>query len=250
MPNTSSALLRRVSILATEGVFASTLMQAKDFFHMASLRFGKQQGRGLTPTFEIHLVSPDGQPVRSFSDVLIPVDGALADADVIILPAFWDDFDALCQRHPQVLSWLKQRHAAGSAICGEATGVFWMAQAGLLDGKEATTYWRFFNEFAERFPKVLLNQEKHLSDADNLYCAGGVTSACDLYIYLIERYCGASVAQGVARDILYEVQRNYAPGRIGFGGQKLHHDMTILQIQQWLEDHFADKFRFEDVARE
>ena len=148
MPNTSSALLRRVSILATEGVFASTLMQAKDFFHMASLRFGKQQGLGLTPTFEIHLVSPDGQPVRSFSDVLIPVDGALADADVIILPAFWDDFDALCQRHPQVLSWLKQRHAAGTAICGEATGVFWMAQAGLLDGKEATTYWRFFNELA------------------------------------------------------------------------------------------------------
>ena len=102
MPNPSPAPLHRVSILATEGVFASTLMQAKDFFHMASLRYGKQQGRGLTPTFEIHLVSPDGKPVRSFSDVLIPVDGALADADVIILPAFWDDFDALCQRLPGV----------------------------------------------------------------------------------------------------------------------------------------------------
>ena len=58
MPNTSSALLRRVSILATEGVFASTLMQAKDFFHMASLRFGTQQGLGLTPTFE----NSPGQP--------------------------------------------------------------------------------------------------------------------------------------------------------------------------------------------
>ncbi|MNQ31202.1 HTH-type transcriptional regulator CdhR [compost metagenome] len=245
-----SSPLRRVSILATEGVFASTLMQAKDFFHMASLRYGKQQGLGPTPTFEINLVSPDGQPVRSFSNVMIPVDGGLDAADVIILPTFWDDFDALRQRHPQILSWLQERHAAGSAICGEAKGVFWMAEAGLLDGKEATTYWRFFREFAERFPKVPLNQDKHLSDADNLYCAGGVTSACDLYIYLIERYCGASVAQGVARDILYEVQRNYTPGRIGFGGQKLHHDLTILQIQQWLEEHFADKFRFEDVARE
>jgi transcriptional regulator GlxA family with amidase domain len=125
-----------------------------------------------------------------------------------------------------------------------------MAEAGLLDGKEATTYWRFFREFSERFPKVLLNQDKHLSDADNLYCAGGVTSACDLYIYLIERYCGAGVAQGVARDILYEVQRSYTPGRIGFGGQKLHQDVTVLQIQHWLEEHYADKFRFEDVARE
>ena len=250
MSTQQSTPLKRVNILATDGVFASTLMQAKDFFHMASLRYGKQQGLGLTETFEIRLVSPDGQPVRSFSNVMIPVDGGLDAADVIILPTFWDDFDALCQRHLQILSWLKQRHAAGSAICGEAKGVFWMARAGLLDGKEATTYWRFFREFAERFPKVLLNQEKHLSDADNLYCAGGVTSACDLYLYLIERYCGASVAQGVARDILYEVQRNYTPGRIGFGGQKLHHDLTILQIQQWLEEHFADKFRFEDVARE
>ncbi len=242
--------LKRVSILATEGVFAFPLMQAKDFFHMASLRYGRQQGLGLTPAFETQLVSPDGLPVRSFSDVILPVDGALGPADVIILPPYWGDFDALCSRNPQVLNWLRNQHAAGSVLCGEAMGVFWIAQAGLLDGKEATTYWRFFREFAERFPKVLLNQEKHLSDADNLYCAGGTTSACDLYIYLIERFCGANVAQAVARDILYEVQRNYTPGRIGFGGQKLHQDVTILQIQQWLEENFADKFRFEDVARE
>ncbi|UVE19673.1 GlxA family transcriptional regulator [Pseudomonas sp. LS44] len=216
---------------------------------MASLRYGRQQGLGLNASFEIHLVSPDGQPVRSFSDVVLPVDGGLEDADIIILPPFWGDFDQLCQRFPHVLDWLKAQHAAGSVLCGEAMGVFWMAQVGLLDGKEATTYWRYHREFTERFPAVLLNQEKHLSDADNLYCASGSTSACDLYIYLIERFCGASVAQAVARDILYEVKRSYTPGRIGFGGQKLHQDVTILQIQEWLEEHFADKFRFEDVAR-
>ena len=185
------AALHRVSILATDGVFASTLMQAKDFFHMAGIRHARQQGLGHEPPFEIHLVSPDGLPVNSFSKVQVPVDGGLDACDVIILPAF-----------------------------------------------------------AARFPKVLLNQDKHLSDADNLYCASGVTSACDLYIYLIERYCGTGVAQGVARDILYEVQRSYTPGRIGFGGQKLHQDVTVLQIQHWLEEHYADKFRFEDVARE
>ena len=233
----------RIAILATDGVFAATLMQARDFFHMAGLRHSKQQGLGPTSAFQIRVVSPDGQAVTSFSEAVIPVDGHLGEAEVIILPAFWGDFDALCQRCPEVLPWLRERHAAGSAICGEATGVFWMAQAGLLDGKEATTYWRFFREFAERFPRVLLNQDKHLSDADNLYCAGGVTSACDLYIYLIERYCGAGIAQGVARDILYETQRSYSPGRIGFGGQKLHQDVAILQVQQWLEEHFAEKFR-------
>lgn len=246
----SAPVLKHVGIVAIDGVFASTLMQAKDFFHMASLRHGKQQGLGLQPAFRTRILSPDGQPVRSFSGDSIAVDGLLAACDIVVLPAFWGDFDALERRYPQIVPWLRRSHAEGTALCGEATGVFWLAQAGLLDGKEATTYWRFYREFAERFPNVLLNQEKHLTDADDLFCASGVTSACDLYIYLIERFCGGSVAQAVARDTLYEVQRSYTPGRIGFGGQKLHHDPTILQIQQWLEDHFADKFRFEDVARD
>lgn len=250
MPRFASTPLQRVSILAVDGVFASTLTQAKDFFHLASLRYGKQLGQGLTPAFETRLVSPNGQPVHSFSDVTLSVDGPLGPSDIIILPAFVENFDTLCERYPQVMPWLREQHGRGAVLCGEASGVFWLAEAGLLDNKEATTYWRFFNEFANRFPKVLLNQEKHLTDADNLYCAGGTISARDLYIYLIERFCGPNVAQTVARDILYEVQRSYSPGRMGFGGQKLHQDVIILQIQQWLEEHFADKFRFEDVARD
>ncbi|WP_205583221.1 DJ-1/PfpI family protein, partial [Pseudomonas aeruginosa] len=152
---------------------------------MASLRHGKQQGLGLQPAFRTRILSPDGQPVRSFSGDSIAVDGPLAACDIVVLPAFWGDFDALERRYPQIVPWLRRSHAEGTALCGEATGVFWLAQAGLLDGKEATTYWRFYREFAERFPNVLLNQEKHLTDADDLFCASGVTSACDLYIYLI-----------------------------------------------------------------
>jgi len=242
--------LKRISILATEGVFASTLMHAKDFFHMASLRYGKQLGLGLTPAFETSLVSPDGKAVSTFSGTRIEVDSALDVTDAVILPAFWGDFDALCQQYPQVTPWLLERHAAGSAICGEATGAFWMAAAGLLDEREATTHWRFAREFTERFPRVLFSPERHLTDSDNLYCAGGITSASDLYMHLVERFCGSNVAQGMARDILFEVQRNYSPGRIGFGGQKLHLDTRVLQIQEWLEEHFAEKFRFEDVAGE
>ena len=246
----SPSALGRVSILAVDNVLGATVMQAKDFFHMASVRYGKQIGLGLTPAFETRLVSPGGHPVSSFSDVLLPVSGGLDDSDIIILPTHWQDYDSLSRQYPQVLPWLRRQHARGAAICAQANGVFWLAASGLLDGKEATTYWRFFDEFKTRFPLVLLNPDKHLTDADNLFCAGGPVSACDVYIHLIERFCGAAIAQTVARDILYEVQRSYSPGRMGFGGQKLHRDVLILQVQQWLEDNFADKFRFEDVARQ
>lgn len=249
LPNTPQTL-RRISILGIDSVFASTLLLAKDFFHMASLRHSRQLGLGPVPSFEIRLVSPDGMPCNSFSNVLLPIEGALDAADLVIIPAFSGDFDSLRDKYPQITHWLRELHGAGSIICGEANGVFWMAEAGLLDGKEATTYKRHFREFASRFPGVLLNLDKHLTDADNLYCVAGPTSGCDLYIYLIERFCGASVAQAVARDILYEVQRSYSPGRIGFGGQKMHQDVAILQIQQWLEEHFSEKFRFEDMARD
>lgn len=250
MPVLPALPLRRVAILATDQVFASTLTQAKDFFHLASLRYGRESGLGLTPAYETCLVSPGGEQVMTFSGTSISVDGGLEDADVIVLPAFSDGIDPMFARAPQVVPWLREQHARGAVICGEANGVFWMAEAGLLNGKEATTYWRFFDRFAERYPQVKLTRDKHLTDADNLYCAAGLTSASDLYIYLIERFCGTSVAQGVARDILHEVRRTYAPGRIGFGGQKLHQDPQVLQIQHWLEAHFAKKFRFEDLARD
>lgn len=67
---------------------------------MASLRYGRQLGLELKPAFETRLVSPDGGPVSTFSGTSIAVDGALDNADMLILPAFWGDFDALCARYP------------------------------------------------------------------------------------------------------------------------------------------------------
>ncbi|PAU88550.1 AraC family transcriptional regulator [Pseudomonas sp. WN033] len=250
MLTTSPTPLRQVAILATDGVIASTLMQAKDFFHMASLRDGRQRGLGLTPGFRTSIVAADDQPVTSFSQDRLTIEATI-DAlhpQLIVLPAFWGDFDQLLERYPGVPAWLRREHARGALISAEASGVFWIAAAGLLDDREATTYWRLFDEFSRRFPQVLLNRDKHITDADRIFCAAGVTSACDLHIHLIEHFCGSQVAQAVARDTLYEVQRSYTPGMIGFGGQKLHQDVAILQIQHWLEEHFSEKFRFEDVA--
>jgi transcriptional regulator GlxA family with amidase domain len=126
-------------------------MQAKDFFHMAGLRFGKQEGLGLTPLVQIRLVSPDGKPVTAFSGDVLPVDGT------------WTSRSG---DHPGLLGRLRQPHLApspgrpwlrsamrGRVSAAKATGVFWLAEAGLLDGKEATTYWRFFDQFATRFPR-------------------------------------------------------------------------------------------------
>ncbi|MGI3129763.1 GlxA family transcriptional regulator [Halopseudomonas pachastrellae] len=248
--NSNAAPLRQVAILATDDTITSTLAQAKDFFYMASLNTGRQQGLGLTPGFEARVVTPDARPAISFNRDPIPAQGTIDETEpqLIILPAFWGDFDLLQQRYPQVLPWLQQQSQRGALIGAVATGAFWLAAAGLLDGREATTYWRFHDEFAHRFPKVELQRDKHLTDAGQALCAAGISSGRDLFVHLAERLCSPEVSRTLARDVFYEVQRSYTPGVIGFGGQKMHQDMAILQIQQWLEQHFAEKFRFEDVA--
>ena len=188
LTNSPSVSLREVAILATDGVITSTLSQARDFFHMASLREGRQRGIGLTPAYRTLTVSADDRPVTGFSQELVPTDCTVVQAqpELIVLPAFWGDFDQLLTRYPGVIPWLQQEHSRGATIAAQATGVFWLAAAGLLDGREATTYWRFFDEFSARFPKVLLNRDKHVTDAEHVYCAAGVTSASDLYIHLIQ----------------------------------------------------------------
>lgn len=247
---TLASSLHQVAILATDNVIAATLMQAKDFFYMASLRDGRQKGLGLSPSFKTMIVAADERPITSFSQDPVPAEGTLhrVRPELIVLPAFWGDFDQMLARYPEILPWLRAEHARGTTICAEASGAFWVAAAGLLDGKEATTYWRLFDEFAHRFPGVALSRDRHITDADRILCASGITSASDMYIHLLERFCGSHLAQAVARDTLYEVQRSYTPGVLGFGGQKLHQDLPILQVQQWLEEHYATKFRFEDLA--
>lgn len=238
---------RQIVILATDGVIGATLTMARDVFHMAALR---SQGPD-QPQLEIRIAG-ETPAATGFSGELLPIDAALTTLQpaLIILPAFWADFDTLLQTHAQLPDWLAHQHAQGSLICCTANGVFWAAAAGLLDGHEATTYWRFYREFEQRFPRVQLNRDRHLTETERIFCAAGVSSACDMYLHLIEQLCGSKVAQDVARDALYETQRSYRPGVMGFGGQKMHQDPVILQVQEWLEDNLAESFRFEDLAEQ
>src|SRR5690606_15282978 len=135
------------------------------------------------------------QPVETFSGTRIAVDAALGETDIVILPAFWGNFDALCRQYQPVLPSLRHCHAGGTGVWREATGVFWRGAAGLLDAKEATTHWRLAAESVRRSPRVHFTAAKFMSDSGDRYCARGTTSACDLYRYLAERSCGANIAK-------------------------------------------------------
>jgi transcriptional regulator GlxA family with amidase domain len=152
--------------------------------------------------FELFTVGTAKKPTRISSGFTMIPDYSFADApmpDVVVVGAQ--------QGAPELSAWLKRVRAENRVVMSVCTGAFKLAQAGLFDGKRATTHHDFFDRFAERFPKVELVRSRRWVQADPLtFSAGGLTSGIDLALHVVALYFGDEVAQRTATYMEYESQ--------------------------------------------
>lgn len=154
--------------------------------------------------FRCRTVSLDGRDVRTVRGQTIRVDGAIADKathDAVIVPGFLVDLEAVAGRVSatgKAAGWLRRRHAGGTIIGAFCTGVFVLAEAGLLDGRRATTTWWLQSELKERYPRVDLALDAVVTETDNIVCAAGPMSWIDLVLRLIEMMAGPEIARDCA----------------------------------------------------
>ncbi|GAA4737540.1 GlxA family transcriptional regulator [Phytohabitans rumicis] len=120
------------------------------------------------------------------------------DADTVIVTgtAARDDID------PRILSTLRRCAAQGKRIASICTGAFVLAQAGLLDGRRATTYWAKSEEFARRFPTVELRPDVLYVQDGNVLTSAGLSAGIDLCLHLVRSDYGAATANAVARLVV------------------------------------------------
>jgi transcriptional regulator GlxA family with amidase domain len=103
---------------------------------------------------------------------------------------------------PGVLSALRRCSAAGKRIASICTGAFVLAQAGLLDGRSATTYWAKSEEFSRRFPEVELRPDVLYVEDGDVLTSAGLSAGIDLCLHLVRTDYGAAVANAVARLVV------------------------------------------------
>jgi len=140
------------------------------------------------------------------------------------------------------------QHRQGCYIASMCTGAFVTAQAGLLDGRCATTHWAFGEQFAQRFPKVKLQIERTVTDDGQILCSGGSTSGSDLLLHLIRKFASPQLAAECAKKLLVDVAARSQTPYACTTFKKNHTDAEILKIQIWLEQRIADNILMEDVA--
>lgn len=144
-------------------------------------------------------------------------------------------------RWPEAAGFLRDREAQGATICSVCTGAVLLAEAGLLDGHEATSHWSTTGLFGEFYPGVRLRPERVLSPAGTAHqvvTCGGMASWEDLALYLIARYAGEAEAVRIAKVFLLG---DRSEGQLPFAAmarQRRHEDAEIARCQAWLAANY------------
>lgn len=146
-------------------------------------------------------------------------------------------------RWPEAARWLRARYEAGTTVCSVCTGSILLAEAGLLDGEEATSHWSAAGLFAAYYPEVRLCPERILSPGGpghRLVTCGGMASWEDLALYLVARYCGEAEAVRMAKIF---VLGDRSEGQLPFAAMARNHrheDAVIGACQAWLAEHYDE----------
>ena len=151
--------------------------------------------------FELYTVGASREPIRTSGGMQVIPDFTYHDApkpDVVVVGAQRGDSD-------EMMDWLRARAADTEVLMSVCTGAFKLAQAGLLDGRPATTHHRFYDLLESRYPDVdVVRSKRFVRSAPAVWTAGGLTSGIDLALHVVELYFGRETAQRTADRMEYE----------------------------------------------
>lgn len=158
----------------------------------------------------------------------------LQDIDWIVIPPNWRSPKYLINKYPQLIDELRARYAAGTKFIATGAGVYFLAEAGLLDDLPATTHWYFFEDFSKRYPHIDLKQQHFITYGNGIYCAGSINALSDLIFHLIGQAFGPEKRQLAERHYAHEVGSSYDLPMFSIGNAA-HADEAIVEVQEWLK---------------
>lgn len=245
----------RVTLVALPEAMPSTLMGLHDSLSSA----------GSVPTlatpiapepFTVEIAAERAGGMRLATGVPVDVPRALADigaTDLVLIPSLlapdgrWER-----GRYAELVGWIAEMHARGATLASACSGLFPLAETGLLDGRRATIHWGYARGFRERFPRVGLDPERVLvvsGDRAEIVSSGASTSWHDLALYLIARRAGAAVAQAVARFMAFQWHTDGLAPYAVFDPPADHGDAVVAEVQRWIAANVAVARPAEEMRR-
>ncbi len=235
-----------VAILAVPEVTASAVYGMLDLFASAGRDWSFMiEGVAGEARMQPYIVARQLVGIRASNNVLITPDHSIDDCqipEIVCVPDFFIVPGESCAgRFPDEVAWLRKCHTAGATLASVCSGVVLLAEAGLLDGCEATIHWAYGKSLTANYPKVRVHTDRALivsGVAQRIVTCGGGTSWLDLALFLIGRFVGLKEALEVSKTYLVDWHEGGQQPFAALLMKKQVSDALIARCQEWIAAHY------------
>jgi transcriptional regulator GlxA family with amidase domain len=206
--------------------------------------------RDLDPgAYDISVVSAAGGPVAASNGLSIDTLGPehAGHGDTVV--AVGGPKAPVPTREPGTVALLQTLQSSTRRLASVCTGAFYLAEAGILDGRRATTHWRYAPQLRSRYPAVTVEMDRIFVRDGDVWTSAGVSAGIDLALALIEADVGADISKSIARDMVVYHRRpggqsqfsallEMAPGSgrihdaLAFAREHLHESLSVERLAE------------------
>jgi len=197
--------------------------------------------------YGIHLMAAGGGSIASSASIAFDT-RPLAEGPFDTIVVAGGELPQDLREITAIVAWLQREAPRARRTASVSTGAFMLAEAGLLDGRHATTHWGVTHMFSRRFPEVSLHADRIYIRDGAIWTSGGATAGIDLALALIEDDLGPAIARSIAQLLVVHQRRP--------GGQSQHSGLLELggvsgrfaDLLDWIRDHLAEPLSIERLA--
>lgn len=210
--------------------------------------FGIDRTDAGVPAVDFAIASPRAGVVRGEAGLGVVADhrlDRLATADLVVVPACGTGY----RPGPDLVAALEDVLARGGRVVSLCSGAFVLARAGLLDGRRATTHWRYEKEFQEAFPEVDLVPDVLFVEDGPVATSAGTAAGIDLCLHIVRSAFGAAAANTVARRMVVPPQRDGGQAQYVESPVRDVEARTLAPVLDWAVAHLDEDLSVTVLAR-
>jgi transcriptional regulator GlxA family with amidase domain len=167
-------------------------------------RLNEELRREESSPFEVLLVAEKSGTVVTTGGMKVTPDHTIDTCpplDILVVPGGWGTRAEI--KNARLVDWIGERAKQVETLTSVCTGSMLLGQAGLLDGRRATTHWRALPWMRETFPTVTVEEKLHVVEDGNVLTSAGISAGIDMALRVVARYHGETVARNTARNMEY-----------------------------------------------
>ncbi|VXC28173.1 transcriptional regulator FtrA [Massilia sp. 9I] len=230
-----------VAILAYDGLCTFEFGCAVELFALERPELG-------VPWYSYAVCAEERGPLRAAGGLSVHAPHgleALDAADTIVIPGWRDAGDA---PSPALLASLQRAYARGARLCTICSGAFVLAHAGLLDGKKATTHWRYLARLAQDFPEIDVQQGVLYAEDEGIVTSAGSAAGLDMLLHLVRHDFGLEVASRVAQRLVIPAHRDGDQAQLVARPLPAPGANGIAQLMDWVRENLRAPHTVDSMA--